>query len=61
MFGKMVKDQNAIFIVPDKLISKEDSIVSAEKRSFAEEQLQERRISSQYDFLGLAHFKGLTH
>jgi len=43
MFGQMVKDKNAIFIVPDKLIWKEDSTVPAEKLLFTEEQLLERR------------------
>ena len=61
MFGKMVRDKNAIFVVPDKLISKEDSIVPVEKLLFPEEQLGEGRINSQYDFLGLAHFKRQTH
>jgi hypothetical protein len=46
MFGQMVKDKNAIFIVPDKLIGEEDSIVPAEKLLFTEEQLRERRINS---------------
>ena len=31
MFGKMVKDKNAIFVVPNKLIWQEDSIVPVEK------------------------------
>jgi hypothetical protein len=46
MFGQMVKDKNAIFVVPDKLIWKEDSIVPAEKLLFTEEHLRERRINS---------------
>ena len=45
MFGQMVKDKNAIFVVPDKLIWKEDSIVPAEKLLFTEEQLRGRRIN----------------
>jgi hypothetical protein len=48
MFGKMVKDKNAIFVVPDKLIWKEDSMVPVEKLLFTEEYLQERRINSDY-------------
>jgi len=43
MFGQMVKDKNAIFVVPDKVIWKEDSIVPAGKLLFTEEQLRERR------------------
>lgn len=46
MFGQMVKDKNAIFVVPDKLIWKEDSIVRAEKLLFTEEHLRDRRINS---------------
>ena len=46
MFGQMVKDKNAIFVVPDKLIWKEDSMVPAEKLLFTEEHLRERRINS---------------
>ena len=42
----MVKDKNAIFIVPDKLIWEEDSIVPAKKLLFTEEQLRERRTNS---------------
>jgi len=61
MFGQMVKDKNAIFVVPDKLIWKEDSIVPAEKLLFTKEQLRERRINSHYDLFGLAHPKRLTH
>ena len=48
MFGQMVKDKNAIFVVPDKLIWKEDSIVPVEKLLFTEEYLRERRINSDY-------------
>ncbi len=57
MFGQMVEDKNAIFVVPDKLIWKEDSIVPAEKLLFTKEQLRERRINSHYDFFRLAHPK----
>jgi hypothetical protein len=60
MFGQMVKDKNAIFVVPDELNWKEDSVVPAEKISFTREELRERRIISHYDFFGLAHPKGLT-
>jgi len=48
MFGQMVKDKNAIFVVPDKLIWKEDSIVPVEKLLLTEEYLRERRINSDY-------------
>jgi hypothetical protein len=61
MFGQMVKDKNAIFVVPDKLIWKEGSIVPAEKLLSAEGQLRERRINSHYDFFRLAHPKRPTH
>ncbi len=46
MFGQMVKDKNTIFVVPDELIWKEDSIVPAEKLLFTEKHLEDRRISS---------------
>ena len=46
MFGQMVKDKNAIFVVPNKLIWKEDSMVPAEKLLFTKKQSQERRITS---------------
>ncbi len=45
MFGQMVKDKNAIFVVPDELIWKEDSMVPAEKLLFTEEHLRDRRIN----------------
>jgi hypothetical protein len=40
MFGQMVKDKNAIFVVPDKLIWEENSIVPAEKPLYTEEHLR---------------------
>jgi hypothetical protein len=46
MFGQMVKDKNAIFVVPDELIWEENSIVPAEKLLFTEEHSRERRINS---------------
>jgi hypothetical protein len=61
MFGQMVRDKNAIFVVPDKLIWKEDSTVPTEKLSFTQEQLQERKINSHYDFFDLAHPKRRMH
>ncbi|HUL20829.1 MAG TPA: hypothetical protein VLZ10_05195 [Thermodesulfobacteriota bacterium] len=60
MFGRMVKDKNAIFVVPDKVIWKEDSIVPTEKLLFTHEQLRERRINSHDDLFGLAHSERLT-
>jgi len=50
MFGQMVKDKNAIFVVPHELNWKEDSIVPAEKILFTKEEFRERRINSHYDF-----------
>ena len=61
MFGRTVKDKNAIFVVPDKLIWKEDSIVPVDKPLFTNEPLRERRINSHDDFFGLAHSKRLSH
>jgi hypothetical protein len=46
MFGQMVKDKNAIFVVPDKLIWEENSIVPGEKLLFTEEHSRERRMNS---------------
>ena len=45
MFGQMVKDKNAIFIVPDELIWKEDSIVPEKKMRLTKEKLRERRMN----------------
>jgi hypothetical protein len=60
MFGQMVKDKNAIFVVPDKLIWKEGSIVPAEKLLSAEGQLRERRINSHYDFFPFSPSKKIN-
>jgi hypothetical protein len=61
MFGQMVKDKNAIFVVPHELNWKEESIVPAEKMLFTQEEFEERRINSGYDFFGLVRSKGLTN
>jgi len=61
MFGQMVKDRNAIFVVPDKLIWKEDSAVSAEKLLFTKEHLRDRGLNLRCDFFGLGHPKRLAH
>jgi len=61
MFGQMVRDKNAIFVVPDELIWKEDSIAPAEKLLFTKEQLREIRMNPHYDFFRLAHPTRPTH
>jgi hypothetical protein len=61
MFGQMVKDKNAIFVIPHELKWKEDSIVPVEKILFTQEEFWERRINSHDDFFGFVHPKRITN
>lgn len=61
MFGQMVKDKNAIFVVPHELSWKEDSIVPVERILFTKEEFWERRMNSHDDFFGFVHPKRLTN
>lgn len=57
MFGKMVKDKNAIFIVPHELNLEKDSIGPAEKVIFTEEEFWGGRRNSHDDFFGFVHLR----
>jgi hypothetical protein len=50
MFGQMVRDKHAIFVVPQDFNLKKDSIVPAENMILSKEEFWERGKSSHYDF-----------
>ena len=51
MFGQMVRDKHAIFVVPQELNLKNDSKVPAENIILSKGEFWERGKSSHYDFL----------
>jgi hypothetical protein len=49
MFGQMVRDKHAIFVVPHELNLKKGPVVSEEKMIWSKEEFWERRRRSHYD------------
>jgi len=61
MFGQMVRDKHSIFVVPQELNLKEDSIMPAERMIFSKEEFGERGKSSPYDFFSFSPLKRLIN
>jgi len=61
MFGQMVRDKHAIFVVPHELNLEKGSVVPTEKMILSNEEFWKRRRSSHYDFFPFSPSKRLIN